>query len=263
MIDPKCHLQGTVEFRRLIGIKYEFLISDALHCFWLSGCNLSGNPYLSAKEILNLDLRDNKLLLIGCDEERVANGTNIIGNTFRRCISHFFQYISPSNVRDTLVPTVCLPNLQQGPTIHSCSNNYLVIPIYSDNPVPSIMLTSYLHLAPTIPPTSTNIRPAIPTCPNSSVPTVSTTPCLNSSATWIAPTVLLHHDSIVSPTSSNIQLLSKSRSISSTPTPSRSCSSMSNSSRVNSPVPTILQNDNHLALNSLCTSLLHLRQSLM
>ena len=75
MIDPKWPLAGTVDFRRLIEKKYEFPIADALYCFWPIGFNLSGNPYLSAKEALNLDLRSNTLLLIGGDEERMANGT--------------------------------------------------------------------------------------------------------------------------------------------------------------------------------------------
>ena len=240
MIDPKWPLPGTVDFRRLIEEKYEFLIADALHCFWPIGCNLSGNPYLSAKEVLNLDLGDNKLLLIGCDEERIAYGTYMIDNTFRRCISHFIKGILPSNTCDTLVPTVSLPNVQQDLTIHTCSSNHLAIPTYSDNPVPSIMPTSYQHLAPTIPPTSSNIKPAIPTCPNSSVLAFPPTPCLNSSATCIAPTVLQHHDLIVSPTSSNIHLLSASRTSNSMPTPSRSNSSTPTPSQLNSHVPTIV-----------------------
>ena len=57
MIDPEWPLPDTVDFRRLIEKRYEFPIADALHCFWPIGCNLSGNPYLSAKEALNLDLR--------------------------------------------------------------------------------------------------------------------------------------------------------------------------------------------------------------
>ena len=102
------------------------------------------------------------------------------------------------------------------------------------------MPTSYQHLAPTIPPTSSNIKPAIPTCPNSSVLAFPPTPCLNSSATCIAPTVLQHHDLIVSPTSSNIHLLSASRTSNSMPTPSRSNSSIPTPSHLNSHVPTIL-----------------------
>ena len=102
MIDHKWPLPGRADFRRLIEEKYEFLIADTLHCFWPSDCNLSGNPYLSAREVLNLDLRHNKLLLIGCDEERVANGFYMIENTFRRCISHLIKDLSLSNTRDTL-----------------------------------------------------------------------------------------------------------------------------------------------------------------
>ena len=74
LINSTWPLPGTVDFRRLVEKRYEFPLADALHCFWPIGCNLSGNPYLSAKETLHLNLGDNKLFLIGCDEERIAHG---------------------------------------------------------------------------------------------------------------------------------------------------------------------------------------------
>ena len=136
IIGPKWPLRGNVDFRRLIKKKYDFPIADALNCFWPIGCNFSGNPHLSAKEALNSDLRSNTFLLIGCDEERIANGTYMIDNTFRRCISHFIKDSTHSNTCDTLAPTVSLPNLHHGPTVPPTSSN--IYSLYTFHPTSSM-----------------------------------------------------------------------------------------------------------------------------
>ena len=50
------------------------------------GCNLSGNPHLSQKESSRLDLRNDSLILVGCDEESIAKGVTILETIFQNCL---------------------------------------------------------------------------------------------------------------------------------------------------------------------------------
>ena len=53
-------ISGTAPFRKRVEQFYEFKIAEALHSFWPTGCNLSGNPLLSlsklSKNIFNKDV---------------------------------------------------------------------------------------------------------------------------------------------------------------------------------------------------------------
>ena len=99
---------------------------------------------MSAKEITYVDLHDNKLFLIGCDEERIAHGISILDHVFARCITYFIKDSGVQRDDNTPAPT-----------------------------------PPCLHEAPTVPPTSSNIRPAIPTCANISVPSIAPPPRLH------------------------------------------------------------------------------------
>ena len=50
------------------------------------GCNLSGNPLLSARELSRFDLGQNTLILIGCDENELAKGATCLESLFRKCL---------------------------------------------------------------------------------------------------------------------------------------------------------------------------------
>ena len=125
---------------------------------------MSGNPHLSTKETLHLNLGDNNPFLIGCDEERIAHGIYVLDKVFRRCITHFIKDIAQDNNDNTDVPTGALLCLHLGPTAPPTSSNIRsAILADPNNSIPSIVPTIHPHQATTIPPTSTNIQPLTPT----------------------------------------------------------------------------------------------------
>ena len=50
------------------------------------GCNLSGNPLLSTRELSSFELGKNTLTLVGCDENDIAKGATILENLFKDCL---------------------------------------------------------------------------------------------------------------------------------------------------------------------------------
>ena len=77
------------------------------------GCNLSENPHLSQKEISKLDLRDDSLILVGCDEERIARGVAIIENIIKNCLT-VSLFTNPEIVNNnglSIVPYSSGPNI--------------------------------------------------------------------------------------------------------------------------------------------------------
>jgi hypothetical protein len=74
---------------------FEFPIAEALHSFWPTGCNLSGNPHLTDKEHSCIKEADCCLPLLGCEEEEISRGVAIIDHIvsthivqFRVCIEN-------------------------------------------------------------------------------------------------------------------------------------------------------------------------------
>ena len=168
---------------------------------------MSGNPHLSTKETLHLNLGDNNPFLIGCDEERIAHGIYVLDKVFRRCITHFIKDITQDNNDKTDVPTGAPLCLHLGPTTLSTSSNIRPAVLADpNNSILTIVPTIHLHQAPTIPPTSTNIQPVTPTCSINSLHCYPRAFRLHQ-----APTVL--------PTNSNGQLVTPTRPDRSVPTP--------------------------------------------
>ena len=50
------------------------------------GCNLSGNPLLSTRELPRFELGENTLTLVGCNENDIAKGATHLENLFRECL---------------------------------------------------------------------------------------------------------------------------------------------------------------------------------
>ena len=73
---------------------YEFKIAEALHSFWPTGCNLSGNPHLTDSEHTQINNDGRFLPLLGCDEENVSRGISIIDYMFNTYMSQFQVYIT-------------------------------------------------------------------------------------------------------------------------------------------------------------------------
>ena len=73
---------------------YEFKIAEALHSFWPTGCNLSGNPHLTDNEQSRIDHADCCLPLLGCDEEELSRGISIIDLMLNTYMSQFQVHIT-------------------------------------------------------------------------------------------------------------------------------------------------------------------------
>ena len=60
---------------------------------------------MTASEQSQLTLSDNTLILIGCDEEKIAQGMYIIDYIFRQCITHFIRNPMQDNELNTYAST--------------------------------------------------------------------------------------------------------------------------------------------------------------
>ena len=81
---------------------YEFKIAEALHSFWPTECNLSGNPHLTDNEQSRIDHADCCLPLLGCDEEELSREISFIDYMFNTYMSQFQVYISTNLKNDRM-----------------------------------------------------------------------------------------------------------------------------------------------------------------
>ena len=72
---------------------------------------------MTASEKSQMNHRNNDLILIGCNEEQIAQGMYIIDHTFRQCITHFIKSPVKENICNVFARTDALPHLHQAPTV--------------------------------------------------------------------------------------------------------------------------------------------------
>ena len=119
---------------------------------------------MKANEKSQLNISNNTLILIGCDEERLAQGTYIIDFTFRQCVTHI--------IKNTIQDNACNTYVLTAPTDPTLSSHHrrAILPTKSfiestaqnikGNTGAPTYPASYQLPGPTCPPTSSNMKSA-------------------------------------------------------------------------------------------------------